>query len=49
MALAIGFLILTGSYFFMYHIFRAQGVVSIIIELFGGITFLVVMLRKGTL
>ena len=49
MALAIGFLVLTGSYFFMYHIFRAQGVVSIIIELFGGITFLVVMLRKGTL
>lgn len=49
MALAIGFLVLTGSYFFMYHIFRAQGVVSVIIELFGGITFLVVMLRKGTL
>lgn len=49
MSLAIGFLVLTGSYFFMYHIFRAQGVVSIIIELFGGITFLVVMLRKGTL
>lgn len=49
MALAIGFLILTGSYFFMYHVFRAQGVVSIIIEMFGGITFLIVMLRKGTL
>lgn len=49
MALAIGFLIITGSYFFMYHVFRAQGVVSIIIELFGGITFLIVMLRKGTL
>ncbi len=49
MALAIGFLILTGSYFFMYHIFNAQGVVSIIIELFGGLTFLIVILRKGTL
>ena len=49
MALAIAFLILTGSYFFMYHIFRAQGVVSVIIEMFGGITFLIVMLRKGTL
>lgn len=49
MALAIGFLILTGSYFFMYHVFRAQGVVSVIIEMFGGITFLIVMLRKGTL
>lgn len=49
MALAIGFLIITGSYFFMYHIFRAQGVVSVIIEMFGGITFLIVLLRKGTL
>ena len=49
MALAIGFLVITCAYFFMYHIFRAQGVVSIIIEMFGGITFLVVLLRKGTL
>ena len=49
MALAIGFLIITGSYFFMYHVFRAQGVVSVIIEMFGGITFLIVMLRKGSL
>ncbi|WP_313183897.1 iron chelate uptake ABC transporter family permease subunit [Lacrimispora sp.] len=49
MALAIGFLIITGSYFFMYHIFRAQGVVSVIIEMFGGIAFLIVILRKGTL
>ena len=49
MALAIGFLIITASYFFMYHIFRAQGVVSIIIEMFGGVVFLVVLLRKGSL
>lgn len=49
MALAIGFLVITGSYFFMYHIFNAQGVVSIIIEMFGGIVFLIVMLRKGSL
>jgi len=49
MALAIGFLIITAAYFFMYHVFRAQGVVSIIIEMFGGITFLVVLLRKGSL
>ena len=49
MALAIGFLIITGAYFFMYHIFRAQGVVSVIIEMFGGIVFLIVLLRKGTL
>ncbi|QUH19572.1 iron chelate uptake ABC transporter family permease subunit [Alkaliphilus sp. B6464] len=49
MALAVGFLILTGAYFFMYHVFNAQGVVSVIIEMFGGITFLVAILRKGTL
>jgi len=49
MALAIGFLVITSAYFFMYHIFNAQGVVSVIIEMFGGITFLIVILRKGTL
>jgi iron complex transport system permease protein len=49
MALAIGFLIITGAYFFMYHIFNAQGVVSVIIEMFGGLMFLIVILRKGTL
>lgn len=49
MSLAIGFLIITGAYFFMDHIFNAQGVVTIIIEMFGGITFLLVLLRKGTL
>lgn len=49
MALAIGFLIITAAYFFMYHVFNAQGVVSVIIEMFGGITFLIVMLRKGSL
>ena len=49
MALAIGFLIITGGYFLMYHVFNGQGVVSIIIEVFGGITFLAVILRKGTL
>jgi iron complex transport system permease protein len=49
MALAIGFLILTGAYFFMYHVFNAQGVVSVIIELFGGIIFLIVILRKRAL
>lgn len=49
MALAIGFLIITGAYFLLYHVFNAQGVVSIIIEMFGGIIFLIVILRKGTL
>ena len=49
MALAIGFLVITAAYFFMYHVFNAQGVVSIIIEMFGGLIFLIVMLRKGTI
>jgi iron complex transport system permease protein len=49
MALAIGFLIITGAYFLMYHVFNAQGVVSIIIEMFGGLIFLIAILRKGTL
>lgn len=49
MALAMSFVVLTSAYFFMNHIFNAQGVVSIIIEVVGGITFLVVILRKGIL
>lgn len=49
MALALGFLILTLSYFVMNHIFYAQGVVSIIIELVGGLVFLTYILRKGSL
>jgi len=49
MALAIGFLIITSAYFLMYHVFRAMGYVSVVIEMFGGLTFLIVILRKGTL
>lgn len=49
MALSIGFLVLTNAYFFMYHIFNAQGVVSVIIEIAGGLTFLTLILRKKTL
>lgn len=49
MAITLGFLILTGAYFIMYHIFSAQGVVSVIIEIVGGITFLIIILRKKSL
>lgn len=49
MVLVISFLILTGAYFLMYHVFNAQGVVTIIIEFFGGITFLLVLLKRGKL
>lgn len=49
MALAIGFGVLTSAYFTMYHVFDAQGVVSVIIELVGGLIFLIVILRKRSL
>ncbi len=49
MAFAIGFFVLTTAYFFMYHIFNTPSVVSVIIELFGGLIFLVVLLRKRSL
>lgn len=45
----VGFVVLAGASFIMDHVFYAQGVVSIIIELVGGTVFLVVILRKGRL
>src|SRR5690625_3414837 len=48
-AVLTGFVVLAGAYFVMNHVFYAQGVVSIIIELVGGSVFLVVILRKGRL
>ncbi|WP_026673347.1 iron chelate uptake ABC transporter family permease subunit [Alkalihalobacterium bogoriense] len=48
MALATGFFVLTSAYFLMYHVFNAQAV-SVFIELFGGIVFLIVILRKRSL
>lgn len=48
-AVLVGFVVLTGAYFVMKNIFYAQGVVSVIIEMVGGVTFLAVMLRKGRL
>ncbi|WP_141361972.1 iron chelate uptake ABC transporter family permease subunit [Glutamicibacter uratoxydans] len=49
MAFLTGFVVLAGSYFIMKNIFYAQGVVGIIIEAVGGITFLIFILRKGRL
>lgn len=49
MAAITGFTVLTGAYFIMRHVFYAQGVVTIIIELIGGSVFLYVILRKGRL
>ncbi|MGI5951176.1 MAG: iron chelate uptake ABC transporter family permease subunit, partial [Brooklawnia sp.] len=44
-----GFVVLSGAYYIMKNVFYAQGVVSVIIELLGGMVFLVVILRKGRL
>ncbi|MET4003118.1 iron complex transport system permease protein [Arthrobacter sp. UYCu511] len=49
MAVLIGFVVLSGSYFVMKNVFYAQGVVSIIIEAVGGTVFLFFILRKGRL
>lgn len=49
MAVVTAFVVLAGAYFVMNHVFYAQGVVSIIIELVGGTVFLFVILRKGRL
>lgn len=47
MVVVISFVILAGAYFLMYHVFNAQGVVALIIELVGGVTFLSVLLKRG--
>lgn len=49
MAVVGAFTILAGAYFVMRNVFFAQGMVSILIELVGGIVFLVVILRKDRL
>lgn len=49
MAALIAYMVLTVAYFLMQHVFYAQGVVSIVIELVGGIVFLMMILKKGRL
>ncbi|MGP5382641.1 iron chelate uptake ABC transporter family permease subunit [Glutamicibacter arilaitensis] len=49
MSFLVGFVVLAGAYFIMKNIFYADGVVGIIIEAVGGITFLIFILRKGRL
>lgn len=45
----IAFVILAGAYFVLRHVFYAQGMVTIIVELVGGSVFLIHILRKGRL
>ncbi|EHR34674.1 iron chelate uptake ABC transporter family permease subunit [Helcococcus kunzii] len=49
MSIFISYSILAFSYFIMNHVFYAEGVVTIIIELIGGISFLFLVIRKGKL
>lgn len=49
MAVSLALLTLTGAYLLMKHVFYAEGVVSILIELVGGSVFLIIILRKGRL
>jgi len=48
-AFLLGYVLLTGAYFVLRHIFYAQGAVTIIVELIGGLVFLIVIMRKGRL
>lgn len=46
-SLLLGYSILAGAYFILRHIFSAQGAVTVIVELIGGLTFLFFILRNG--
>lgn len=48
-AVLIGYNILAGAYTIMRHVFYAHGVVTVIIEMIGGLTFLIVVMKKGRL
>ena len=45
----LGFVVLSGAYFLLRHVFQLVDAVTIIIELIGGLVFLIVILRKGRL
>lgn len=47
MVTAVSVATLLVAYFILRHVFYAQGLVSVIIELVGGLVFLIYLLRKG--
>ena len=49
MAFLLGLLTLVAGQFVMQHVFSASGFLTVIIEFVGGIVFLILLLRKGTL
>lgn len=46
-AFLLGTAILLGAYFVLHHLFRAAGLVTVIIEFVGGSAFVILLLRKG--
>lgn len=49
MAFLLGIITLAGGQFIMQNVFYASGFLTVIIEFVGGILFLILLLRKGTL
>ena len=49
MGFLFGYTILAGSYFMLRHVWDAGGAVTVIVELIGGLVFLIFILRKGRL
>lgn len=47
MVAAVAVATLLVAYFVLRHVFAAHGLISVVIELVGGVTFLVYLLRKG--
>lgn len=48
-AALLGFAVLSSAYFVLRHVFYAGGAVTLIIELVGGLVFLIIVMRKGRL
>lgn len=44
-----GIATMLGAYFILSHVFRAAGLITVIIEFVGGVLFVIVLLRKGSL
>ncbi|WP_350258973.1 iron chelate uptake ABC transporter family permease subunit [Scrofimicrobium sp. R131] len=49
LVVVLGTAVLLSGYFILRHVFYAAGLLSVIIEFIGGLTFLVFLLRKGVL
>ncbi len=45
----VGYVILAGAYFLLRHVFTMVDAVTIIVELIGGLTFLIVIMKRGRL